>query len=81
MVQLMSSLALYCRFNAFVSLTLGYLLFIVLGSVVFTVLEKPVEKELMAEVEELWHSFLQENPCVQASRLGKLLARVVSTHH
>lgn len=35
----------------------------------------------MAEVEELWHSFLQENPCVQESRLGKLLARVLSTHH
>lgn len=40
-----------------------------------------MEKKLMAELDELWHSFLQENPCVQESRLGRLLARVLSTHH
>lgn len=81
MAQLVSSLGLFCKLNAFVCLALCYLLFIVLGGVVFTATEKPVEKELRAEVEELRRSFLQENPCVQESRLSELLGKALSAHH
>lgn len=81
MAQLVSSLGLCCKLNAFVCLAICYLLFIVLGGVVFTATEKPVEKELRAEVEELRRSFLQENPCVQESRLSELLGKALSAHH
>lgn len=47
----------------------------------FTVLEMPVEKELRAEVEELRGVFLEENPCVQESRLKELMEEVLCAHH
>ena len=81
MAQLVSSLGLLCQVHAFPCLLLCYLLFIVLGGVVFTAVEKPVEKELRAEAEELRRSFLQENPCVQESRLRELLEKALSAHH
>ncbi|XP_073330758.1 potassium channel, subfamily K, member 7 [Pagrus major] len=81
MAQLVSSLGLFCRVNAFPCLVMCYLLFIVLGGVVFTAVEQPVEKELRAEVEELRRSFLQENPCVQESQLRELLGKALSAHH
>uniref|UniRef100_A0A7N8X4D7 Potassium channel subfamily K member 1-like n=1 Tax=Mastacembelus armatus TaxID=205130 RepID=A0A7N8X4D7_9TELE len=49
--------------------------------VFLNILLRPVEKELRAEVAELWRSFLQENPCVQESRLSELLGRALSAHH
>ncbi|XP_026154723.1 potassium channel, subfamily K, member 7 [Mastacembelus armatus] len=81
MAQLVSSLRLTCQVNVFPCLVLCYLLFILVGGVVFTAVERPVEKELRAEVAELWRSFLQENPCVQESRLSELLGRALSAHH
>lgn len=66
--------------SPFACLAFCYLLFIVLGGVAFTAVEKPVEKELRAEVEELRRSFLQENPCVQESRLSELLGKALSAH-
>ncbi|XP_074479754.1 potassium channel, subfamily K, member 7 [Sebastes fasciatus] len=80
MAQLVSSLGLFCRVNAFACLFLCYLLFILLGGVVFTSVEKSVEKELRAEVEELRRSFLQENPCVEESRLRQVLGKALSAH-
>lgn len=80
MAQPLSPLGLCCKLNAFVRLTLCYVLLIVLGGVVFTALEKPVEKELRAEVEELCRSFLQENPCVQEERLKELMGKALSAH-
>uniref|UniRef100_A0A3Q3KA32 Potassium channel domain-containing protein n=1 Tax=Monopterus albus TaxID=43700 RepID=A0A3Q3KA32_MONAL len=67
--------------NVFSYLVLCYLLFILLGGLVFTAMEKPVEEELRAEVEELRRSFLQENPCVPESRLSELLGKALSAHH
>nr|XP_008283431.1 PREDICTED: potassium channel subfamily K member 1-like [Stegastes partitus] len=60
---------------------LCYLLFVLLGGLVFTAVEKPLEEELRAEVEELRRFFLQENPCVEEGRLGKLLEKALSVHH
>ncbi|KAL6118883.1 uncharacterized protein ACO6RY_03583 [Pungitius sinensis] len=80
MARLVSSLALLCQVNAFSGLVLCYLLFLLLGALVFTSVEKPVEKELRAEVAELRRSFLRENPCVQESELRELLERAFSAH-
>ncbi|KAK2852083.1 hypothetical protein Q5P01_008359 [Channa striata] len=70
-----------CQENAFPCLLLCYLLLVLLGGVVFMVVEQPVEKELQAAVEELHRSFLRENPCVKESRLRELLAKALSAHH
>ncbi|XP_034413694.1 potassium channel subfamily K member 1 [Cyclopterus lumpus] len=70
----------FCRLNAFACLVLGYLLFILLGALVFTAVEKPMETELRAEVEELRRSFLLDNPCVRESGLNALLGRALSAH-
>lgn len=43
-------------------------------------MERPMEEELRAEVEELRRSFLQENLCVEESRLRQLLGKVLSAH-
>ncbi|XP_059210434.1 potassium channel, subfamily K, member 7 [Centropristis striata] len=77
----MASLRLFCQANAFSCLLLCYLLFILLGGLVFTGTEQRVEKELRAQVEQLRRSFLQQNPCVQESRLRELLEEVLSAHH
>ncbi|CAL1590725.1 unnamed protein product [Knipowitschia caucasica] len=66
---------------AFPSLILLYVLFLVLGAVVFRALEMPVERELQAEVADLWRTFLQEHPCVQKSKLEHLLGRALTAHH
>ncbi|XP_069374937.1 potassium channel, subfamily K, member 7 [Paralichthys olivaceus] len=80
MAQLVSSLGLLIQANVFSCLAFCYLLFILLGGVVFTVVEAPVEKELRAEVEQLRRSFLQENPCVVESELSNLLGKALSAH-
>ena len=80
MARLVSSLGLFCQVHSFSCLLFCYLLFILLGGAVFTAVEKPLEKELRAEVERLRRSFLQENPCVQESGLRELLGRALSAH-
>uniref|UniRef100_A0A8C6TZU8 Potassium channel, subfamily K, member 7 n=1 Tax=Neogobius melanostomus TaxID=47308 RepID=A0A8C6TZU8_9GOBI len=66
---------------AFPCLVLCYVLFVVLGGLAFMALEMPVEKRLRAEVGELWRSFLNDNPCVQESKLQHLLGKALSVHH
>ncbi|KAJ4936983.1 hypothetical protein JOQ06_001567 [Pogonophryne albipinna] len=80
MARLLSSLALFCRVQAFPCLLLCYLLFILLGGLVFWAVEGPVEQQLRGEVEELRRSFLQENPCVRGGRLVELLDKALSAH-
>ncbi|KAF1380346.1 hypothetical protein PFLUV_G00162700 [Perca fluviatilis] len=80
MAQLVSSLGLFCQVNAFACLLLSYLLFILLGAVVFTAVEGPLEKQLRAEMEDVRGSFLRENPCVQPGRLSQLLERALAAH-
>ena len=66
MVQPVSLLGLLGQVNAFSFLVLCHLLLILLRGALFIALEK----ELRAEVEQLWCS-LQENSCVQVSRMSK----------
>ncbi|XP_028285351.1 potassium channel, subfamily K, member 7 [Parambassis ranga] len=80
MTLLLSSLGLLCQVNGFTLLVFCYLLYILLGGMVFKAVEKPVEERLRAEVEEFHRSFLLENPCVGESRLGELLDRALSAH-
>lgn len=80
MARLVSSLGSFCQLNAFGCLALCYLLLIFLGGVVFMAVEKPLEKELRAEVEELRRSFVEENPCIQESRLRELLGKALAAH-
>ncbi|KAK5848689.1 hypothetical protein PBY51_006282 [Eleginops maclovinus] len=80
MARLLSSLGLWCRVRAFPCLLLCYLLFILLGGLVFSAVERPVEQELRLEAEELLRSFLQENPCVRGGRLVELLGKALSAH-
>ncbi|XP_047424084.1 potassium channel, subfamily K, member 7 [Mugil cephalus] len=77
MSRLVSSLGVFLQVNAFACLTLSYLLYVLLGGLVFTLVERPVEEELRAEVEELHRAFLRENPCVEEGRLGELLGRAL----
>ncbi|XP_074518431.1 potassium channel, subfamily K, member 7 [Halichoeres trimaculatus] len=81
MARLLSSLKLFIRVHSFLVLLLCYLLFILLGAVVFSAVEQPVEEELRAEVEEVWSSFLKENPCVEEEKLREVLRRSLSAHH
>ena len=81
MAQLGSSLGLLIQANVFSCLAFCYLLFVLLGGVVFTVVEAPLEKELRAEAEQLRRSFLQDNPCVEESELSELLGKALSAHH
>ncbi|XP_034712738.1 potassium channel subfamily K member 1 [Etheostoma cragini] len=80
MGQLVSSLGLFCQVNAFACLLLCYLLYILLGAVVFTAVERPLEKRLRAELEDVHGSFLQENLCVQPGRLSQLLEKALAAH-
>lgn len=78
MGQRTSSLGSFCRANAFAGLLLGYVVLVVLGGLVFWVVEMPVEEMLREEVKELRRSFLQENPCVQEKRLTRLLEKALT---
>ncbi|XP_034533018.1 potassium channel subfamily K member 1 [Notolabrus celidotus] len=81
MARFLSALGLFLRVNALLFLLLCYLVFIVLGAAVFSAVERPVEEELRVEVEEVWSSFLRENPCVKEERLREVLRRTLSAHH
>lgn len=80
MARLVPSVGEQLRVNVFSCLLLCYVLLVLLGGTVFTAMERPVEVELRAEVEELRRSFLWENPCVEESRLRELLGKVLSAH-
>lgn len=60
------------RRNAFGYMAL-YLFFIMLGGMVFTVVEKLAE-------EELHRSFLMEDPCVRERRLSELMGKALAAH-
>ncbi|XP_035483855.2 potassium channel, subfamily K, member 7 [Scophthalmus maximus] len=78
MARQMSSLRLSIRANAFTCLAVCYLLFVLLGGAVFSVVEEPLEREMRAEVEELRRSFLRGHPCVEEGELSELLGRVLA---
>ncbi|XP_018599947.1 potassium channel, subfamily K, member 7 [Scleropages formosus] len=67
----------FCRVRAFLILVLSYVLFLIFGAVVFTVLEQPDGMSLLAEVQDLREEFLDSNRCVQEGSLRRLLAKAL----
>ncbi|XP_053317171.1 potassium channel subfamily K member 1 [Spea bombifrons] len=61
----------------FVFLILSYLLFLVLGAVVFSAVEQPYEDRLRRDLYELKRLFLEENQCLSEEKLEGLLARTL----
>uniref|UniRef100_A0A8C5MH32 Potassium channel subfamily K member 1 n=1 Tax=Leptobrachium leishanense TaxID=445787 RepID=A0A8C5MH32_9ANUR len=54
-----------------------YLLFLVLGAVVFMAVEQPNEQTLRRDLLELKRQFLQQYPCLPEDRLEALLSKVL----
>ncbi|XP_058508164.1 potassium channel subfamily K member 1b [Solea solea] len=61
----------------FVSLVLGYLLYLVFGAVVFSSVELPYEDQLRQELRAVKKQFLQENNCLTEERLEWFLKKAL----
>ncbi|KAM6897911.1 potassium channel subfamily K member 1-like [Xenentodon cancila] len=55
----------------------GYVLYLVVGAGMFSVIELPYERELREELKAARRDFLSNNTCVSAARLDELLARAL----
>ncbi|XP_053089367.1 potassium channel, subfamily K, member 7 [Pangasianodon hypophthalmus] len=77
MAQNADSVLTFCRSYAFTFLLLCYLLYMIIGAVIFMVLEQPEQNSLVAEVHELRVRFLENNQCVKESSLDRLLKKVL----
>ncbi|XP_061601262.1 potassium channel subfamily K member 1b [Cololabis saira] len=61
----------------FVSLLLGYLLYLIFGAVVFSSVELPYEDLLRQDLRAVKKHFLQENECISEERLERFLQRAL----
>lgn len=61
----------------FVSLVLGYVLYLVFGAVVFSSVELPYEDLLRQELRAVKKQFLQENECLSEERLERFLKKAL----
>lgn len=61
----------------FVSLVLGYILYLIFGAVVFSSVELPYEDLLRQELRAIKKQFLQENECLSEERLERFLKRAL----
>lgn len=61
----------------FVSLVLGYLLYLIFGAVVFSSVELPYEDLLRQELRAIKKQFLQENECLSEERLERFLKKAL----
>ncbi|KAM8852880.1 potassium channel subfamily K member 1b [Synchiropus picturatus] len=61
----------------FVSLVLGYVLYLVFGAVVFSSVELPYEDVLRQELRAMKKQFLQENDCLTEERLERFLKKAL----
>ncbi|KAK5853881.1 hypothetical protein PBY51_015002 [Eleginops maclovinus] len=61
----------------FVSLVLGYVLYLVFGAVVFSSVELPYEDLLRQELRTIKKQFLQENECLSEARLERFLKKAL----
>ncbi|XP_037321971.1 potassium channel subfamily K member 1b [Pungitius pungitius] len=61
----------------FVSLVLGYVLYLVFGAVVFSSVELPYEDILRQELRAIKKQFLQENECLSEERLERFLKKAL----
>ncbi|KAJ4949016.1 hypothetical protein JOQ06_020535 [Pogonophryne albipinna] len=61
----------------FVSLVLGYVLYLIFGAVVFSSVELPYEDLLRQELRTIKKQFLQENECLSEDRLERFLKKAL----
>ncbi|XP_056291037.1 potassium channel subfamily K member 1b [Pseudoliparis swirei] len=61
----------------FVSLVLGYSLYLVFGAVVFSAIELPYEDLLRQDLRAVKKQFLQENECLSEERLERFLKKAL----
>ncbi|KAA8583906.1 hypothetical protein FQN60_015114 [Etheostoma spectabile] len=61
----------------FVSLVLGYILYLIFGAVVFSSVELPYEDLLRQELRAIKKQFLQENECLSEERLERFLKKAL----
>ncbi|KAK9541690.1 hypothetical protein VZT92_001713 [Zoarces viviparus] len=61
----------------FVSLVLGYVLYLVFGAIVFSSVELPYEDVLRQELRTIKKQFLQENECLSEERLERFLKKAL----
>ncbi|XP_029306260.1 potassium channel subfamily K member 1b [Cottoperca gobio] len=61
----------------FVSLVLGYVLYLIFGAVVFSSVELPYEDLLRQELSAIKKQFLQENECLSEERLERFLKKAL----
>nr|XP_046258426.1 potassium channel subfamily K member 1b [Scatophagus argus] len=61
----------------FVSLLLGYLLYLIFGAVVFSSVELPYEDQLRQQLRTTKKQFLQENECLSEEHLERFLKKAL----
>ncbi|XP_071376328.1 potassium channel subfamily K member 1b [Centroberyx affinis] len=61
----------------FLSLVLGYLLYLIFGAVVFSSVELPYEDLLRQELRSIKKQFLQDNVCLSEERLERFLQKAL----
>ncbi|XP_053553297.1 potassium channel subfamily K member 1-like [Bombina bombina] len=61
----------------FLLLCLTYILYVLLGAVVFSTLEQPYEDRLRSQLEALWSEFMASNPCVSEVALEEFLHKAL----
>ncbi|XP_040266916.1 potassium channel subfamily K member 1-like [Bufo bufo] len=60
----------------FLLLLFSYVLYLVIGAFVFSILEQPYEDQLREQVEDLWNEFLENHPCLSEELLDDFLRKV-----
>lgn len=65
----------------FALLVVGYILYLVIGAGLFSVIELPYEYELRQELKSVRQEFLSNNTCVSEERLEELLARALQANN
>ncbi|XP_075700163.1 potassium channel subfamily K member 1-like [Rhinoderma darwinii] len=61
----------------FLLLLLSYVLYLVIGAFIFSLLEQPYEKQLRENVEDLWNKFLEKHPCLSEELLDDFLRKAL----
>ncbi|XP_060795956.1 potassium channel subfamily K member 1a [Neoarius graeffei] len=65
----------------FLLLLLGYVLYLVFGAVVFSLVELPYEDVLRQEISDTKQQFLRENECLSEEELEAFLARALEANN
>lgn len=65
------------RYLLFLLLLLSYVLYLLIGAIVFSTLEQPYEDQLREQVEDLWSEFLEDHPCLSEELLEDFLRKAL----